>query len=202
MVHFFGGFESATYTFCESSHNLNRELREPAKLLAVSYALLGRDDDVRRILAGYPSYWTSFGMLQRLMRDFPFKNPKIVDRVVEGFVKSGLSTHLPSFYNILDKSRLTGQQIRKLVFDRKVIGLEGWFERGNDGSAVYRGHISGFDRGQSWIENDLLCNQWQKRFGGRKICYPVFHNPEGKFEKQDEYLYITDLKIYPFSTAD
>ena len=137
------------------------------------------------------------------MRFFPFKNPNIVDRFVEGVVKSGLSISGSSdYYKIVDEKRLTGQQIRALVFGRKIIGLEGWFERSNDGSAIYRGHIIGSDKGQSWIDNDLLCDQWQERYRGRKNCYPVFRNPEGKLEKQDEYLYITDLRIFPFSPID
>jgi len=51
-------------------------------------------------------------------------------------------------------------------------------------------------------EMNLHRYQWQERNGGHKICYPVFRNPEGKLEKQNEYLYITDLKIFPFSTLD
>jgi len=89
-----------------------------------------------------------------------------------------------------------------LIFGRKIIGLEGLFERSNDGNAVFRGLISGSDKGQSWIENDLVCDQWQERYGGHKICSPVFRNPEGKRENQDEYLYITDLRIFPFSPLD
>ena len=139
----------------------------------------------------------------------------MVDRLAEGIVKSG---HAPSessdyykslsrsessdYYKILDENRLSGQQIKTLMFGRKIIGLEGIFERSLDGNAVYREFISGLDKGRSWVENDLLCDQWQKRYGGHKICYPVFRNPEGSPDNQDEYLYITDLKIIPFSPLD
>ena len=192
-------------TFCESSHKLNPEMFGPAVLLAATFALLDRDDDVRRIVdwlrSGSKTAWS--WLIQNELREYPFKNPKIVDRFVEGYVKSGLSRSPSSFYyKILDENRLTGQQIRALLFGRKIIGLEGWFERDNDGSANYRGFITGSDKGQSWIENDLLCDQWQERNGGHKICYPVFRNPEGSPENKDEYLYITDLKIFPFSTFD
>ena len=50
--------------------------------------------------------------------------------------------------------------------------------------------LIGLDKGQSWIDNDLLCDQWQERYWGRKICYPVFRNPEGSPENKDEYIYI------------
>jgi TolB-like protein len=202
LAHFHMEEVEKTITFCERSLKLNQEMRESGVLLAVSYALLGRDDDVRRILAGITSHWTTTGILQFYMQDFPFKNSKIVARFVEGFVLSGLSKSALSYYKILDENRLTGQQIKALVFGRKVIGLEGWIERDKDGSANYRGHISGSDKGQSRIENDLLCDKWQERYGGHKICYPVFRNPDGNPENQDEYFYITDLKIFPFSALE
>jgi len=190
-------------TFFENSHQLNPDMFEPAELLAVSYALLGRDDDARKIVAWLHSKWPGQWPLWYVIRYYPFKNPKVTDRFVEGYLKSGLSKSGSSDYHkILNENRLTGRQIRSLVFGRKVIGLEGLFERSNDGRANYHGHITGSDKGQSWIENDLLCDQWQERYGGHKICYPVFRNPEGKSENQDEYLYITDLKIFPFSTVD
>jgi len=192
-----------TTTFCESSHKLNPENAFPAVLLAVSYALLGRDDDARRIVAWIHSKWPGPWRLSRAIRFYPFKNPKVADRFVEGYLKSSLSkTGASDYHKILNENRLTGQQIRSLVFGRKIIGLEGLFERSNDGRVNYRGHITGSDKGQSWIKNDLLCDQWQGRYGGHKICYPVFRNPEGKSENQDEYLYITDLRIFSFSTVD
>jgi len=126
-------FEKAI-TFSESIIKLNPEMREPAKLLAVSYALLGRDDDAKRIFTRLYRYWTSAIILEFHIRDFPFKTPNTVDRFAEGFLKSGLSIGVSSgYYKILDENRLTGQQIRTLVFGRKVIGLEGMVERSNDG---------------------------------------------------------------------
>jgi TolB-like protein/class 3 adenylate cyclase/Flp pilus assembly protein TadD len=189
-------------TFCESSYKLNPEMRESAELLAITYALLGRDDDAERIVSSSARIEIS-SILQKGVRDFPFKTPRIVDLIVEGFIKSGLSLTAPSdYYKISDENRLTGQQIRALVFGRKIVGMEGWFERSSAGSTIYRGLITGSDKGQSWIEDDLLCDQWQERYGGNKICYPVFRNSEGTPENKDEYLYITDLDIFPFSPID
>ena len=195
-------FEKAI-TLLERSHQLNPDMREPAIFIAISYALLGHDDDARRIAADLHKKWPTQWILLYYIRDFPFKNPQVANRFAEGYLKSGLSIGGSSgYYKILDENRLTGQQIRSLVFGRKLIGLQGWFERRNDGSAYYRGFITGSDQGQSWIENDLLCDQWQGLYGGHKICYPVFRNPEGSPENKDEYLYITDIKIFPFSILD
>jgi TolB-like protein/class 3 adenylate cyclase len=192
-----------TITFCESSHKLNPEMFGPAELLAASYALIDRNDDAKRIEEWLNSVITGGRPMWYYLRFFPFNNSNIVDRFVEGVVKSGLTKSTSSdFYKIMDENRLTGLQIRALLFGRKIVGLEGWFERSNDGRAIYRGFIAGYDQGQSWIEKDLLCDQWQERYGGHKICYPVFRNPEGSPENKDEYLYITDLKIFPFSVLN
>ena len=75
----------------------------------------------------------------------------------------------------------------------------GWIERSIDGKANFRGFISGSDSGKSWIENGLLCDQWQERFGGHKICYPVFRNPEGTREKKDEYIIPYTWALFVFS---
>lgn len=62
------------------------------------------------------------------------------------------------------------------------------------------------DTGKSWIEDDMLCDQWQQRLHGQKICSPIFRNPEGKFEKFDEYFSIPGLGelfgIIPWSPVD
>jgi hypothetical protein len=62
------------------------------------------------------------------------------------------------------------------------------------------------DIGKSWIEEDMVCDQWQTIFQGQKICYPVFRNPEGKSERFDEYLSIPSLGeslgIIPWSPID
>ncbi|CAB1078516.1 Adenylate cyclase (EC [Olavius algarvensis Delta 1 endosymbiont] len=192
-----------TITLCEQSHKLNPEMFGTAELLVASYAITGRDDDARRLVASLIPKYAVAWQLQYLMRYFPFKNPTISDHLAEGFVKSELSPSASSeYYTLLEENRLTGKQIRALVFGRKIVGLEGWFERSEDGQASYRGFITGADTGQSWVEKDLLCDQWQERYGGHKICYPIFRNQGGTPENKDEFLYITDFRIFQFSVLD
>jgi hypothetical protein len=80
--------------------------------------------------------------------------------------------------------------------------MKGVFDRTNDGKAFYRGLISGSDNGKSWVDDNLLCNQWEELYEGHKICYPVFRNPDGKPEKKNEYIYLTDFAFDTFSTID
>ena len=194
----------------ERSHQLNPEMLETARILAAAYALDERDDEVRNLVEQLHNYYPAFGWLpMHAVRFFPFKDPQIVDRIVAGYLKSGLPKWPPYiYYRILDENRLTGDRIRNLVFGRKVIGLVvgvgsgGYFERSLDGKANYRGLIAGSDSGVSRIENDLLCDQWQERFGGHKICHPVFRNPEGTLENSDEYLIPYAWGIFTFSVLE
>ena len=194
----------------ERSLQLNPDWHEPARCLAATYALLARDADAGKIVSRFHALFTTLGWRPKwAVRFFPFKDPKVVEHFVEGYIKSGFPRGPPySYFKILDENRLTGKQIRSLLFGRKVIGLEegigsgGWFERSLDGQASYRGFIGGSDSGKSWIEDDNLCDQWQDRFGGHKTCYPIFRNPEGTPKNKDEYLIMYSWTIFTFSVQD
>jgi hypothetical protein len=139
-----------------NSNKLNREMLEPVILTIASYALVGRDKDARRKVDWF-STWTYSFPLQFLMRYIPFKNPKIIDRLAEGLVNSGLAVEESSvYYKIADENRLTGQEIKGLLFGRKIIGLERWVERSHEGRALYHGFITGSDKVKA---------------GMRTICY-------------------------------
>ena len=209
LAHFgMADFEKAI-SFLEKSYQLNPEMLETARILTATYALLDHDEDTRRLVSKLHSEFPNQWLLSWNVRLFPFKAPQIVDKFVVGYLKSGLPRSPPyTYYKIFDKYRLTADQIRKLMFGRKVVGLEvgvgtgGLFERSLDGQANFRGFITGSDNGKSWIEKDLLCDQWEERFGGHKICYPVFRNPEGTPENKDEYLIIYTWGFFTFSTLN
>ncbi len=93
-----------------------------------------------------------------------------------------------------------------------------------DGEATYQSILlrKKPDRGKSWIEDDMLCDQWKKRYEGLKICYAVFHHLDyrtgsaatsnlgvGEFfkaarSKSGEYLYVNVVEFEPmyFSPVD
>jgi len=137
---------------------------------------------------------------------YPWKDLQVEERLAEGFLKAGLPGEPSGFYKISKENRLTGKQIRKLVFGRKVtgfdlrIGKQWWIERTKDGKSTIRGG-DGSDSGKSWIEDDMLCDQWDNLYEGLKDCWPVYRNPEGTREKNDEYLGVT-YAIYPFSPVE
>jgi hypothetical protein len=136
-----------------------------------------------------------------------FKDPQARERHAEGILKAGMPGEPSGFYKISIEHQLTGKEIRKLFFGRKVTGFDSttqkqwWVERTKDGKATTRGS-DGSDSGKSWIEDDMLCDQWDKLFEGLKDCWIVYRNPEGTHEKKDEYLGAPGYGTYPFSPVE
>ncbi len=141
------------------------------------------------------------------MNYWPFKAPEVADRLAVGLIKAGLPGQSSECYKLYKEYRLNGEEIWDLVFGQTVTGIDRiwgqqwWLERSRDGKATYRNPV-GSENGRSWIEGDMLCDQWQTRFQGHKLCYPVFRNPEGTREMFNEYLTITDFGIISWSPVD
>ncbi|MGD2185456.1 MAG: adenylate/guanylate cyclase domain-containing protein [Desulfobacterales bacterium] len=142
--------------------------------------------------------------VQDTMYRFPFKDPVVVERFEDGLFKAGYPARQFDFYKIYEENRLTGEEVRNIAFGRKVPTSDGFVKRTKDGKATWRGYGGKTDRGKSWVEGDLLCDQWQERYEGYKNCYPVFRNPEGSnsYEFRNEYLSVTDFGIIPWSPID
>ncbi|MGD9227875.1 MAG: adenylate/guanylate cyclase domain-containing protein [Desulfobacterales bacterium] len=142
--------------------------------------------------------------LQYTIYQFPFKDPVVIERFEDGLFKAGYPARQFDFYKIYEQNRLTGEELRNIAFGHKVPTSDGFIDRTKDGKATWRGYGGKTDKGKSWIESDLLCDQWQERYEGYKNCYPVFRNPEGSksYEFRNEYLSVTDFGIIPWSHLD
>lgn len=184
----------------ESALNYAPEAKRWAVPLAAAYGYLGREQEGRAALAK-----TGFALttLRSRMYYFPFdQSPEVAQRFADGLSKTGVGGKPNEYYKIFDGARLTGQAIRSLVFGRKVAGPQGVIDRTKDGIATLQRDFFDSESGASWIEADMLCNQWQTHMRGLKECGPVFRNPEGTPDGLDEYIWITDYKFIPFSPVD
>jgi hypothetical protein len=215
LAHFGMGQLEETVTFIERALILHPEANKWAGPLTAAYAHLGRDQEARAALDNYKKAWRystrwRFGMpnLQKEMYFWPLKDPKTAARLADGLIKAGLSGQPSGYYKVSEGNKLTGEEIRALCFGRTVAGVDlwsgekWWVDRTKEGETTFRGLYPGVTTGTSWIEGDMLCNQWQVHSGKRKYCGPVFRNPEGTPERKNEYLLITDIGIYPFSPVD
>ena len=176
--------------------------------LAVLYAQVGRTQEARTMLdkgtKGWPAAMKNVRFIMSLLS---FGDLRAAERFAEGYVKAGLPGEPSGFYKISMENRLTEKEIRKLFFGRKVTGFtlatgKQWrIERSKDGKATIRdGDCS--DTGKSWIEEDMLCDQWDNLYESLKDCWVVYRNPEGTPEKNDVYLGAPGYGIYPFSPVE
>ena len=145
--------------------------------------------------------------LRFLMNRFVHKDPQIRERMAEGLLKAGMPGEPSGYYKISMENQLTGAEIRKFFFGRKVTGFnfltqkQWWIERSKEGKATIRGG-EGSDSGKSWVEDSMLCDQWDNLFEGLKDCWPVYRNPEGTPQKYDEYIGVPGYGVYSFSPVE
>jgi adenylate cyclase len=177
-------------------------------MLAMLYAQVGRVQEARAMLDKGTKGWpAAMKNVRWFMSNLPFKDLKAAERFAEGYVKAGMPGEPSGFYKISAENRLNGKEIRKLFFGRKVagsnitIGKKWWVERSQDGKATIRDGDDS-DNGKSWIEENMICDQWDNLYEGLKDCWVVYRNPEGTPEKNDEYLGAPGYGIYPFSPVE
>ena len=102
---------------------------------------------------------------------------------------------------------MTGKELKELFFGRQVSGQtlgtekQWWIERSRDGKASVRDGDDS-DSGKSWVEEDMLCDQWDHLYESLKDCWVIYRNPEGTPENNDEYLGVPGYGVYPFSPAE
>jgi len=193
----------------EQGIKMNPELTGTAGWLIASYGLLGRMKDAHAALETFNHWKIVNHTLKHNMYFYPFKEQAVADRFAEGLMKAGMrggqSGYLPAFR----ENRLTGNEIRKLLFGSTSTGPFGvddnqqwWIYRNKNGDFTWRGpEKEQIDSGISRIEGDMLCQQHKKRLQGHEFCSTVFRNPKGTAAGKDEYFLVHDMGIVPFSVV-
>ena len=210
MARFCLGQLEETVTLIERALTYNPEVRPLAAPLIAAYAHLGRKQEARTVLQNFLKNWPFSPIpanLRNLMYGFPIKNPKVADRLASGLVMAGMPGGTSGYLKISDQNRLTGNEIKMLLFGRTMIGFEPfteeqfWVDRTKDGKATLRS-LLGSDTGKSWVEGDILTDQWDLFMEGVKLSGYVFRNPDGTPKKKDEYLRLDDFGFISFSPVD
>lgn len=195
-----------TAMLMERALKLNPNRTEFAATLAAAYAHLGRDKEARSALEIYTKPWLRPANLQNVMYHYPFKKPADADRFASGLLTAGLPGKPSGYYKASEEYRLTGKEIQDLFFGHTQTGLsigrEWTISRSMDGIAVFKMGSRVVAKGKSWVEGDMLCNQWEKRYEGHRYYLSVFRNPEGTSQEKNEYIVITDWGIHAVSIED
>jgi hypothetical protein len=204
--------------FVDRGLRINPDATGSAAWLMAVYGLLGKEKEARATLEIYTKGRGGEPRIRNIMYFFPFNDPVLADRFAESLIKAGVqgqaSEHLPGF----QENRLNGEEIKRLLFGSKIsgffsnypVGRQWQIDRERDGRFTWRGPepiptgkneqepvLS--DTGKSWIEDDMLCQQYEKRFWGLGFCSTVFRNPKGTYEGKDEYFSFQDFGTVTFS---
>jgi hypothetical protein len=113
-----------------------------------------------------------------------------LDRLLAGLTKAGLPD-LPLGYHWNSGDRLTGDEIRSLVFGHEFRGRQVKtgepYARNTAADGTARLMVGMSPRtGSSRIEGDFLCTVWDTRV--ERTCAAIFRNQNGTPEMQNEYI--------------
>ena len=132
---------------------------------------------------------------------FVFKSETDIERLLAGLRKTGVP-ELPAHANTDLKDRLSGADIRSLVFGHVLKGRVSWPTIGGfnwtttlDGSTNFIMGVNNLE-GTAWIQLDFLCAAYPMILTS---CGPIFRNPGGTFERNNEYVYVLNFAQYEFS---
>ena len=134
---------------------------------------------------------------------------EVTDRYAEGLIKAGLPGEPSGYYKLLEENRLSGEEIKELVFGRKRSGFDVWtgdewvLDTSKSGVFHFRNSLIN-GQGDLLIdsENGMFCATADWLFEGLKDCCAVFRNPDGSPEEKNEYLSLHYYWIVPWSPAD
>ena len=202
-----GNYEKAV-EFTQRCLTLNPGLNVYASYAAASYAFLNQQKEAEQawniFKDGFPE-----GIIPStkfLYWGFPFKNHKVFDRYIEGLIKAGFKGEPSDYFMVIEKNKLNGQEIRKLLFGKKQTGIIFGFPwsnfRSKDGKLESPDIFGGIDKGKSWIEGDEICNQFENLYEGVKYCNDIYYNPKGNAIDKSQYLSFSDALLLPFSIED
>jgi adenylate cyclase len=174
-------------------------------LLAASYGKLGMKIEAKDALLKFRETWIGPFWMAAAVFFFPFEDGEVLKHLADGFEAAGVVVRPPSRYLKLDrKARLTGQEIETLLFGHTIKGSEfligtGWGQIrtiggkvSHSGAPIHIGFNPGghnVNKGESWIDDDRLCNRWFDVVGNITSCALIFRDLDGD---QNNYYMVTD----------
>jgi len=190
----------------ERAKRLNPELSGSVALSqAIIYSIQGRNEEAR---TAYEIFLKSRQSPVRNLNDillyFPFADPKKLDRIAEALIKAGVPGNPTDYYRIFKENRINGQEVKSLLFGRKITGTamstgkQLWWEWAKSGE--FKLDLGVFqDKGKSWVEGDVFFIQFEKLFSGLPYGTIIYRNPDGSGESKNQYFMVSDIgSITPF----
>ncbi len=194
----------------ERAKRLNPELSGSVALSqSIIYGIQGRNEEARTAYEIFiKSRMSPVRNLNDILLYFPFEDPKTLDRIAEALIKAGVPGKPTDYYRILKENRINEQEIKSLLFGRKITGTakstgkQLWWEWTESGE--FKWIMGSFqDMGKSWVEGDVLFIRYKKMFGGLPFGTTIYRNPNGSRESKNQYFMVSDIgSITPFAPTE
>jgi len=187
----------------DRSLKLNPGLKVYAAYAAASYAFLGQQNEAERA-------WKIFNgkTTKSLYWEFPFKDNKVFDRFVEGLAKAGFQGNPSDYYIVHKNNKLSGDQIKNQFYGKTIngyhmYGVEAALKFDTSGKVEFSLPQYGMsDSAKSFVENDRMCFEFEKWFGGIKFCSDYYNNPEGTHINKSQFIELNDVGMSFFSIQE
>jgi TolB-like protein/class 3 adenylate cyclase len=176
---------------------------------SIIYGIQGRNEEARTAYEIFlKSRMYPVRNLNSILLYFPFADPKKLDRIADALIKAGAPGKPTDYYKILKENRINGQEVKSLLFGRKITGTsmitgqQFWWEWSKSGEfKVIRGSFQGI--GKSWVEGDVFFIQFEKIYGGLPYGTVIYKNPDGSSESKNQYFIVDDIgHITPFAPIE
>jgi TolB-like protein/class 3 adenylate cyclase/thioredoxin-like negative regulator of GroEL len=174
------------------------------EVLAMAYARLGRTEDTHKALEAYMERLPAANLTATRVIYGPHRRQDDLDNRVNALRDAGVP-EWPYGFRGSSADRLDGAAIRALATGRTWVGHQHGgapfvMQVTAKGEYAQRGPL-GLIAGKVTFEGDLMCMQSGAVAAGRKFCSPVYRNPGGSSEGQDEYVFPDVATIWYFSAA-
>jgi len=187
------------------------------RLLAAAYGKLGMKNEANKAWLKYRKSWKrDLGQfwIAAAVQFYPFQDREILKHLADGFEAAGGVERPPSRFIKLDaQTRLSGEEIRVLLFGHTIKGRDYWVsdsyrqQRTMDGKVTFSGvnspveavEFDGELSGESWIEDNRLCDRWIDAEGDLTLCVLIFRDPDSG---PNHFYMVTDTGPHPFQVIN
>lgn len=185
------------------------------RLLTAAYGKLGMEKEAKQAWDKFRETWTGPQWIAAVVYFYPFEDGEILKHLADGFMAAGAVVRPPSRYLKLDReTRLSGQEIKTLLVGHTIKGRDYWRGTGWGQKRTIDGKVSHFgepihigipignqnvNEGESWIEDERLCNRWSEVEVDITTCVLIFRDFDG--DENDFYM-VTDIGPSPFRVSN
>jgi len=208
LSHFADGSYDKAVDYIERAIENDPKTNTYARLLVAAYGKLGKVKEAKEALVKFRKLWRWRFWVALAVFYYPFQDDEVLKHLADGFEAAGVAIRPQSRYWKFDRdTRLNGQEIKALVFGQTLKGRDfydggsRWNQKrtvdgkvSHSGVPIHTGNPAIKD-GESWIEDDRLCDRWSEMGGNITICVLIFRDSNGD---ENDYFMVTDDGPHPF----